>query len=529
MKFDSLKKYAIKILEASHIEVKDVVYELSTLPASERAQHKVFLKENLEKLRKSVDNMALFSQLNLYWTYLSPHLLKNLVKKLPPLQEMKVDMDMYMKILKEFRAQTPLELFCQIEKEHVEPPKGFAKVVARFEKVKSKIMTLQDIEDFRQKYVSNYQLRDFAFMLQEEVEEKSFIVTFFVAISVIELLQSEVPKELLAVYRVTQLDVSGTCTYHICDQAMLTLVPPYPVDNGTTTQNSEETTSILHSKKTAIVPCSKETTVVPNSEETTLVPHSKETTPVPHSEETTPVPHTNETTPVPHSEETTPVPHSEETTPVPHSEETTQVPHSEETIPVAHSKETTPVPHSEETTLVPNSEETIPVPHSEETIPVAHSKETTPVPHSKETTPVSHSEETTLVPHSKETIPVAHSKETTPVPHSEETIPVAHSEETTPVPHSEETTPVPHSEETTLVPHSEETTLVLHSEETTPVPIFDSAPLVSSHIPLSTEAAVSVPENPLHSPILGGKLQQLIPRRLLQSSISLMPLSMNGK
>ena len=52
-KFNSLKKRAIELLEASKLGVKDVVYELTTLSSSEIDQYKVFLKEKLKELRKS--------------------------------------------------------------------------------------------------------------------------------------------------------------------------------------------------------------------------------------------------------------------------------------------------------------------------------------------------------------------------------------------------------------------------------------------------------------------------------------------
>ena len=74
-------------------------------------------------------------------------------------------------------------------------------------------LTLQDIEDFRQQYGGSYQLRDFAIMLRDEVKKMSFIVTFFVPDSVIELLSTKVPRELLLKFGVTKLDVAGTCLY----------------------------------------------------------------------------------------------------------------------------------------------------------------------------------------------------------------------------------------------------------------------------------------------------------------------------
>ena len=213
--FNSLKKRAINLLEASTLGVKDVVYELTTLRSSEIDQYKVFLKEKLKELRKSEDNLELFGELNLHWTYLSPHFLKHLVNNLLPLNEMKSDMEAYMNKLHNFRERTPLDLFCEVDKKCIEQPDGFQKVVVKFKDVKptKEKLTLQDIEDFRQQYGGSYQLRDFAIMLRDEVKKMSFIVTFFVPDSVIELLSTKVPRELLLKFGVTKLDVAGTCLY----------------------------------------------------------------------------------------------------------------------------------------------------------------------------------------------------------------------------------------------------------------------------------------------------------------------------
>lgn len=214
--FDQLKRNAIKLLEGSSVEVKDVVYELSTLSATEMNEHKVFLKEESEKLEESKHHMALFRCLNYYWTYLSPHLLKHLVGKLPPLKEMEGNMEVYMTNLREFRERTPLDLFCQIGKEHIEAPKGFQNVVAIFKdvvKFKQSKMTLQDLEDFRLEYGKCYKLREFALMLLYRVKENSFIVTFFAPASIVKLLQSSIPEEILNEYGVTKLIVSGNCVF----------------------------------------------------------------------------------------------------------------------------------------------------------------------------------------------------------------------------------------------------------------------------------------------------------------------------
>ena len=259
-KFDELKRKAIKLLEESRTEVKNVVYELSTLPASEIGQHKVFLEEKSDKLEESKNHTALFRSLNLYWTYLSPDLLTHLVIKLPPLEEMKQDMQAYMGNLCKFRKETPLELFCETDQGHVDPPEGFANVVVRFKEVKSKKMTtdkltLQDIEDFRQRYAGHYKLRDFAFMLRNEIQKGSFVVTFLVPESVTESLKVEgsIPHAIIDEFGVTHLNVDKVVVFCVKDEVKYTTkASNSPVKTGMVSgpkrSSSSDISPVLQSK-----------------------------------------------------------------------------------------------------------------------------------------------------------------------------------------------------------------------------------------------------------------------------------------
>ena len=406
--FKELKKRVIRLLQEMSIRADDVVYELTELPASDVPEHESLFKEHLPELQKYKENRPLFSYLNCYWNYLSPQLLYHLVGELLSGTNAEDEMQSYDESLIEFRVRTLLKLFCETEQEHVEPPEGFSKIVAKFERDISKDPTLQNVEEFRLKFAKRHKLRNFALMLNTKVTFGSFIVTFLVPNSVVERLKKDVPNELFGEFDITIFEIAGT-----------------PVFCNAISQSSE-TTAVPHSSETPMVPHSSETTMAPHSSETPMVPHSSETPMVPHSPETTLVPHSTDTAVVPHSGTTT-LSHSKVTTAVHHCMETSAVPHSMETAAVPHSMETSAAPHSMETTAVPYSKETTAVPHSKESTADPHSKETTAVPHSKETTVVPHSKETTAVPHSKETTVVPHSKETTAVPHSKETTAVTSS------------------------------------------------------------------------------------------------------
>ncbi|CAI8020848.1 hypothetical protein GBAR_LOCUS12429 [Geodia barretti] len=80
--------------------------------------------------------------------------------------------------------------------------------------------TLEDVEKFRRRYASNYDLQTCAMMLNS-IGTGSFTVTWFVPVSVVEMLRK---KRALAVFKefsVTRLDIhtsTQTCVYQIPPQ-----------------------------------------------------------------------------------------------------------------------------------------------------------------------------------------------------------------------------------------------------------------------------------------------------------------------
>ena len=210
--FSKLKKKAIELLKASSTEVNEVVYELSDLSPEEKTEHKAYLTENQQTLSDQKDHIALFTSLNLHWDYLSPQLFDHLVNKLDCLKELKEEMNKYNKTLKTFRVTTPLTLFCEIHRKRFEPTDGFCKMVKKYKSELSKDKTLQDVEEFRQKYAGHHQLYEFALQLYSIVPG-SFIVTFLVPESVVDILKENVPENMLKRFGIARLEIAGCCVY----------------------------------------------------------------------------------------------------------------------------------------------------------------------------------------------------------------------------------------------------------------------------------------------------------------------------
>ena len=87
------------------------------------------------------------------------------------LGDVKPEMNLYKSDLKQFRMKTPLKLFCKTQKRFVEPPQDFQKVIAKYSWPSDRDVTLEDVEQFREKHACHYNLRNFAIMIgQLEIE-----------------------------------------------------------------------------------------------------------------------------------------------------------------------------------------------------------------------------------------------------------------------------------------------------------------------------------------------------------------------
>ena len=221
-RFNSLKELTIQGLEKCRVAVMTVVYTLTTILTVQ--EHKGFLEEKQKSLSESSNHWELFGKLNLYWTYLSYGLLEHLVKELALnhnwFQTVAGEMAVYKKDLEEFRKRTILELFCEADpRPHDEdPPPGFRKMVVEFDWPET--ATLEDVEKFRRRYASSYNLHTCAMMLNS-IRTGSFTVTWFVPFSVVEMLRKKRALSVFKEFSVTRLEIHTsmqTCVYQIPPQ-----------------------------------------------------------------------------------------------------------------------------------------------------------------------------------------------------------------------------------------------------------------------------------------------------------------------
>ena len=151
------------------------------------------------------DHCEVFGWMNTYWNYLAYHLLDHLITELV-LEEMKQEMETYKCDLQQFRKEMSLKLFCEAHrKRRIKPPQDFREMVAEFEWPDE--VTLEVVEEFRQEFAANYNLRDCAMMLTR-ILPGSFIVVWLVPECTIErLMGMKPPNEILLKYNVTKLSI----------------------------------------------------------------------------------------------------------------------------------------------------------------------------------------------------------------------------------------------------------------------------------------------------------------------------------
>ena len=213
--FQGLKKSVITELSRLCIAVRDVVGKLTELPVSEQREHQYFLLQHLSELERSVEHRSVFARLDFHWNYLSPQLLYYLIHVFLFRTDVEQQRKLYDSKLEHFRTMTLLSRFCQIENEYMSPPINFSFIVVKF---KEKVpvpddITLQYVEKFRLTFAKCHRLRDFALMLFTEVQVDSYIVSFLVPSSVVEMLQCNVPQQVLIRFGVTGLNVAGECVF----------------------------------------------------------------------------------------------------------------------------------------------------------------------------------------------------------------------------------------------------------------------------------------------------------------------------
>ena len=210
--FKNLRTTVRECLERQRVLVSRVADALTSLSPDDDERHKIFTKSNVTVLYRAANISEQFGTMNFHWNYLDPSLLEHLVKEFH-LEQVKGRMEAYNSALQQFRKKTPLKIFCQTQKRKRKKfDEDFKEIVAEFDWPEKENVTLEDVEQFRQEYASEYSLHECAMMIAQ-IRSGSYIITWFIPESIVRKLKTKVPREILKKYYVTKLDIAGVCVY----------------------------------------------------------------------------------------------------------------------------------------------------------------------------------------------------------------------------------------------------------------------------------------------------------------------------
>ena len=166
-KFQRLKNDVKKSLQKHKIPVIDVADALVSLSPDDDDNHKIFMESHVGVLFRAADYSELFGTMNFHWNYLDPSCLNNLVRKFN-LEELKDRTKRYNLDVQQFRTKTPLPVFVRTQRrKRFYITREFEAIVAAAEFNFQEDVTLEVVEQFRQEYVSHYNLRECAMMIAE--------------------------------------------------------------------------------------------------------------------------------------------------------------------------------------------------------------------------------------------------------------------------------------------------------------------------------------------------------------------------
>ena len=176
--FDQLRKETLEQIKNDGVTVDDLCDKVSTLNALafDKAIEK-FLEDKMKLLSCSDTHELLFRYLNMYWSYLSYHLLERLIRDYE-MDKLEEKMEEFKSELMEFMEQTPVKVYAAAQiTQHVEPPDGFVKFVSHHKYPKDSL--LKCVEDIRRKFGTHYKFEEYALMLSTALPQSIEIVWFF--------------------------------------------------------------------------------------------------------------------------------------------------------------------------------------------------------------------------------------------------------------------------------------------------------------------------------------------------------------
>ena len=227
--FERLRKETLEQIKNGGVAVSDLCDKVSSLNALafDKSIEK-FLEDKMKLLSCSDTHELIFRYLNMYWSYLSYHLLERLICDYE-MDDLEKKMEEYKAEVKEFMEQTPVKVYAAAQKSlDVEPPDGFVKFVSHHKYPKDSL--LKCVEDIRRKLGTQYKFEEYALMLSTALPQ-SIEIVWFIPESVVQhvfQVTSTTEKEIFRRLMLVKIECNGETIYEddLTSEVKVEAVPP---------------------------------------------------------------------------------------------------------------------------------------------------------------------------------------------------------------------------------------------------------------------------------------------------------------
>ena len=232
--FERLRKETLEQIKNDGVAVSDLCDKLSSLNALVDKSIKTFLKDKMKLLSDSDTHELVFRYLNMYWSYLSYHLLEKLIRDYE-MDDLEKKMEEFKAEVMEFMEQTPVKVYAAAQiSQDVESPDSFVKFVSYHKYPKDSL--LKCVKDIRRKFSTEYKFEEYALMLSAALPQSIEIVWFIPESVVQHVIQvtSTTEKAIFRKLMLIKLECNGETIYEddLTSEVKLEAVPPSRVRNN---------------------------------------------------------------------------------------------------------------------------------------------------------------------------------------------------------------------------------------------------------------------------------------------------------
>ena len=200
-------------MKTNHVDAGRLRQSIVRLPYELKTEHKKFIKEVEDDLKKAQSIDDIFFTANGYWDFLNYSLLQHIINRHAS-DKVKEEMERYAQEILAFRKKTCFSTFSKAYKNKPkEIDQKFRELVTEHD-IDWSTATLEDLEHFRSDFCTEISLIDFSLQLKA-VKKGSVVITWLVPQSLVAHIQKAITlsSQTMQEHHVTRLTVDGFIIY----------------------------------------------------------------------------------------------------------------------------------------------------------------------------------------------------------------------------------------------------------------------------------------------------------------------------